>query len=287
MRSKKRWLLPWLVLALAVGGCGGASTSFKAASSVREGKGAERSAASPMEPSAAAPPLGDAESSRDFRAQSRPGLGTEWGETRTSRVRDVAFVRESSAPFATVTIHYDDRRGVDALAEFRARRERTHDVDAGGAVTVSIRDEDGRPLEAVRAGDRAMVVGHAGDRYTIRLTNHTGHRIESVVTVDGLDVINGQPGTRDNRGYVLLPFATLEIEGFRRNASSVAAFRFGAVADAYAAQVGSGRNVGVIGAAFFDERGDALTLSRRDLRMRDTADPFPADPRPRFGVRVE
>jgi hypothetical protein len=91
-------------------------------------------------------------------------------------------------------------------------------------------------------------------------------------------VINGKPGTFDNRGYVLLPFATLEIEGFRTSTSAVAAFRFAAVADSYAAQTGNARNVGVIGLAFFTEKGDSF-IPENETRLRDTASPFPADPR--------
>ena len=98
------------------------------------------------------------------------------------------------------------------------------------------------------------------------------------MTVDGLDVINGKPGTTESRGYVLLPFATLEIEGFRQSTSAVAAFRFASVSESYAAQTGSARNVGVIGIALFGERGDSF-VSQSELRLRDTASPFPADPR--------
>ena len=134
------------------------------------------------------------------------------------------------------------------------------------------------PLEAVKVGDRTLVVGQAGQRYSIVLTNNTSHRFEAVGTVDGLDVINGKPGTFDNRGYVLLPFATLEIEGFRTSTQQVAAFRFAAVPDSYAAQTGSARNVGVIGLAFFSERGDAF-VPESEVRLRETASPFPADPR--------
>jgi hypothetical protein len=145
-------------------------------------------------------------------------------------------------------------------------------------VTIAIKDSGGSPLEAVHVGDRTIVVGQAGQRYSIVLTNHTSHRLESVVTVDGLDVVNGKPGSLDNRGYVLLPFATLEIEGFRQSHNAVAAFRFASVGESYAAQTGSARNVGVIGIALFAERGDAVT-DGEDLRLRDSASPFPADPR--------
>ena len=54
---------------------------------------------------------------------------------------------------------------------------------------------------------------------------------------------------------------------------AVAAFRFGRVADSYAAQTGSDHNVGVIGLAIFAERGARWT--RGELHRRDTADPFP------------
>lgn len=221
----------------------------------------------------------DKSASREPSPESRPGLGTEWGETRTSHVHDVTFVRDSSRPFAVATLHYNDRRGVEALASLQARRDARRELSAGnGALSVSIRDSGGQPLEAIVVGDRTMVVGQAGQRYSIVLTNHTRHRFESVVTVDGLDVVNGKPGSVEHRGYVLMPFATLEIEGFRQSTAAVAAFRFASVGESYAAKTGSARNVGVIGAAFFAERGDSF-VDGQDLRMRDTASPFPADPR--------
>jgi len=42
--------------------------------------------------------------------------------------------------------------------------------------------------------------------------------------------------------------------------------------------MGAARNVGVIGVAFFGERGDAF-INQQELRTRDSASPFPADPR--------
>jgi hypothetical protein len=298
-------ILLFLCLVLTLAGCGGQKSrgEAKAASGgvlveqsapASEPAGgldaAESGAATPAGPSAdfeqAAPSAasrqdrGAATSSRRERSpETRPGLGTEWGETRISRVHDVTFVRESTRPFAVATLYYNDRQGVDALANLHAQRETRRDISAGGgAVTISIKDASGTPLEAVHVGDRTFVVGQAGQRYSIVLTNHTAHRFESVVTVDGLDVINGKPGSFEHRGYVLMPFATLEIEGFRQSATAVAAFRFAAVGESYAAKMGSARNVGVIGVAFFGERGDRF-VDGEDLRLRDTASPFPADGR--------
>jgi hypothetical protein len=313
MVSKKLWVFVCLVLFLA--GCaGGAGTSKSSPAtpanessyagggypqsgpgevSVQSEGRASKSAApdAPAAPPAASPRSSPGGASADSSSSSRrfepstpapaerPGLGTEFGEARTSRVHDVSFVREAGRPFAIAALNYNDRRGVDALVAVAARRDSARSVSAGGgAVTISIRDAGGEPLEAVHVGDRTFVVGQAGQRYSIVLQNHTSHRFEAVGTVDGLDVINGKPGTFDNRGYVLMPFATLEIEGFRTSTSAVAAFRFASVADSYAAQTGSARNVGVIGIAFFTEKGDSF-VPESETRLRDTASPFPADSR--------
>jgi len=215
-------------------------------------------------------------------ARERPGLGTEWGETRESPLRDVAFVRASeSHPFATAEVRYNDEPGVEGLVGYATQHgARTREAPAvSGSITMSVRDENGAPLEAVQVGSRWFVIGQQGMRYTIVLQNHTGHRFEAVTTVDGLDVMNGGTGSVHNRGYLLMPYESLEIDGFRQSHETVAAFRFGRVGDSYAAKTGTARNVGVIGVAFFNEAGDPWQPSTDDeTRRRVTANPFPADP---------
>jgi hypothetical protein len=113
---------------------------------------------------------------------------------------------------------------------------------------------NGVPLrEYLHEGDN-FVEGRAGDRYALRVRNNTGRRVEVVATVDGLDVVDGKTGGFSKRGYVIAPWQTYDIEGFRLDMGRVAAFRFGSVADSYAARKGDARNVGVIGVAFFAER---------------------------------
>ena len=96
------------------------------------------------------------------------------------------------------------------------------------------------------------------------IRNATDARFEIVASVDGLDVVDGQPADPDRRGYLVEPHGVLSIDGFRTSDEAVAAFRFGRVADSYAAQTGSDRNVGVIGLAIFAERGAVWT--RGELR---------------------
>jgi hypothetical protein len=58
-----------------------------------------------------------AERSRDSgRIAQRPGLGTEFGEAVSSKIREVSFVRaNASAPAALLGLRYNDRRGLLAV----------------------------------------------------------------------------------------------------------------------------------------------------------------------------
>jgi len=309
---KRRFLLA-LLGALALVGCGGAAKPGVAAppsgSSVDSYEaspysGAPTSAAAeapapPAQPSAekgmdfdaAEEPSDDAsgapapapraqrgEAEPSAAQKARPGLGTVWGETRVSRIQHTTFHRaDPETPFATASLFYNDRQGVKAMARQSALSDHG---DGGfstlkGAVSVRLLDEDGSPLPAFEVASRNYVMGENGDRYLIEIRNHTGERLEAVATVDGLDVVDGRPGSLEKRGYVLRPFDTLQIDGFRQSTDTVAAFRFGSVRDSYASKKGKGRNVGVIGVAIFHERGSDLPWTFDEIQHRHTADPFP------------
>src|SRR5678816_2412033 len=93
-------------------------------------------------------------------APERPGLGTGWGESRESHVHEVTFDRSSTTPFAVGALHYNDRRGVEALAMYHTAVAGgfMHDVpEAGGAITVAIVDSNGSPLDALKVSDRTYV----------------------------------------------------------------------------------------------------------------------------------
>jgi len=125
----------------------------------------------------------------------------------------------------------------------------------GGEYSVRLESPSGRALPTYYHRGTTYVEGHWGDRYSIRVSNHTGRRVEAVVTVDGRDVISGSEGDyRRSRGYVIAPWGSVLIEGFRTSWSGVAAFRFTDVGDSYAARMGSAAHVGVVGVAIFEER---------------------------------
>ena len=100
-----------------------------------------------------------------------------------------------------------------------------------------------------------FVMGALGERYTLRVLNHTGRRVEAVASVDGRDVVDGRPADfRNKRGYIVPAWGSVDIDGWRLTRAQVAAFRFSSVAESYAARTGTAREVGVIGAAIFPER---------------------------------
>jgi hypothetical protein len=218
---------------------------------------------------------------------SRPGLGTTWGETRSSRVQSTAFDRDHyNHPATVATLRYDDRQGLRAQAGHLTGDDRLDGVDLlGGQVSVRLLDAGGRPLDHFRQHADHYVEGHRGERYLIEIENHGPDRFEAVATVDGLDVMDGQRGSLAKRGYVLHAFGTVRIDGFRQNMDEVAAFRFGAVGDSYAALKGDDANVGVIAVALFGERGWQRSRRAREAERRREANPFPgqfAAPPPRW-----
>lgn len=210
--------------------------------------------------------------------EDRPGLGTEWGDTRTSRVSDAPFERRTpSSPWSTTTLYYNDADGIASMTRGASLSSYTvSSVDvAGGALSVRLLDSYGSMLPTYDLGARSYVTGRHGDRYVIEIRNNTGQRFEAVASVDGLDVIDGRSASPSKRGYLIAPWGSVQIEGFRRNMDEVAEFRFGSVSNSYAARTGTDRNVGVIGVAFFDERGSSGPWLERESRRRHDADPFP------------
>ncbi len=295
MKHDKLWVL--VLFALLLAACGGGSTlgAPRSAASGHGGTpaGEAQASSAPMADGMPAPAPAEAAASpsagpRDEAfnrggeaeqpASERPGLGTSWGETRGSHVSTAPFFRMNpDNPDKVATLFYNNAAGVRAMA----RRSGSSDAGdgavsiAGGALGVRLLDGSGRPLRGVHAGGRTYAIGEAGDRYIIQIRNNTRNRIEAVATVDGLDVIDGQPGSFEKRGYVLAPFGSVEIEGFRRSMDEVAAFRFGSVSSSYAAKTGTDRNVGVIGVAFFLEEGSRFPWTDDEVRRRHDADPFP------------
>jgi len=149
-------------------------------------------------------------------------------------------------------------------------------------VEVSIVDrEDGRLLPQYRhAGDR-WVAGTPGHRYAVRLANTTDRRVLVVLSIDGVNAVTGEDADPSQAGYVLEPWQSAQVGGWRKSLDQVAGFHFTALPDSYAARTGRPGNVGVIGIAVFGER----RAPRAWAPPRPHPSPYPADAQAQAGAR--
>jgi hypothetical protein len=262
------WVSSWLFLAACTGGGAAYKMAPSSPGSTIASEGSYEPA--PVPAHAAETPIAQAQP-----APERPGLGTTFGEQVYAPISFTPFVRASASPWAEVALHYNDADGVNAHAQYLGTTPQPLEVYAGdGSLSVALVDDLGRTLPGVSAAGRTLIMGQDGDRYRIVVKNATTARFEIVASVDGLDVIDGKPADPNRRGYIVDPHDTLVIDGFRTSDANVAAFRFGAVSNSYAAQTSGDRNVGVVGLAIFSERGAVWTPA--ELQRRDTANPFPS-----------
>ena len=189
----------------------------------------------------------------------RPGIGTVWGEQRESWVEKASFVRGwTDRPGGVGILYYNDNEGVDAMLDYIGGESKHRTglyPTANGLVSIGLRDKDGQWFAGHELKSKRFAVGITGERYEIVVKNETDKRLEIVLTVDGLDVLDGKSGSYKKRGYIVNADETLSVDGFRTSDGSVAAFRFGTVPETYANLKKRGTaNVGVIGAAIFQER---------------------------------
>ena len=94
-----------------------------------------------------------------------------------------------------------------------------------------------------------------GEAYSLILRNPTYERKLVILTVDGLNTLNGKVGSFDGPGWIVPPRGFVRVDGWKVDSSTGAAFRFGTQESSYSVQIGKGAvNLGVIGAAVFDEQ---------------------------------
>lgn len=128
-------------------------------------------------------------------------------------------------------------------------------LSAQPLVDVDIVDRDtGEWLPEYHHRGSDWVPGVPGHRYSVRMTNTTGERVLVVLSVDGVNAISGNTAAANQTGYVLGPWQSTEITGWRKSWQDVAQFYFTDLPDSYAARTGRPDNVGVIGVAVFRER---------------------------------
>ncbi len=180
-------------------------------------------------------------------------LGTKWGEDVSSQVVTVNATRLRSSPNRIITIYYNDAK---------SDGQQKIELIPLSSVDMSIQDQRGRNMTLKqRGGSEYTLAAQEGERYQLYFFNRSRDTTyEVVATVDGLDVLSGQPGSLSRSGYLIRPNSSLTIEGFRKSEAAVAAFRFARPDESYAANsvAGDVQNTGVIGVALFEMEPERL-----------------------------
>lgn len=153
-----------------------------------------------------------------------------------------------------------------------------HPAAAQALVRLAVVDRDsGAESPQYPGRGQRWIAGAPGHRYAVRLSNASGERVLVVLSVDGVNAVSGETAATSQAGYVLDPWETADITGWRKSLDDVAAFVFTDLGDSYAARTGRPDNVGVIGIAVFRER--RATAWSRPAWREGSAAPPPAVPK--------
>ena len=189
------------------------------------------------------------------RRVERTGIATGWGREVGSSMNYTDFVRNSATPANVSTIRYNDLEGARSMGVNLRHEGDEMQKTAGGLLEWGMTSGWGGLDNYWWRGGR-FVVGKKGREYEIKIKNLSNARMEIVLSVDGLDVIDGKPASTKKRGYIINPRQTLVVKGFRTSHEAVATFKFSSVDGSYAnLRHGETRNVGVVGMAVFYEKG--------------------------------
>lgn len=121
-------------------------------------------------------------------------------------------------------------------------------------IDTQLEDRHGNKLPTYSHNGKIYIAGKVNKEYNIRIKNKSYYKIETVVSVDGRDVITGEIGNASNHGYIINPFSEILIKGFRKSLENVAAFKFSVPSKSYSSKMGTEENVGIIGIAVYREK---------------------------------
>ena len=211
--------------------------------------------------------------------RERPGLGTGWGDDVASTVNYTTFKRASANPASMASIYYNDQEGIKAMTRSWSYTGDGLQKAANGMVEWGVKGSWGY-LKNKHSSGKRFVIGSKGQNYSLVVKNVCNSRLEIVMSVDGLDVLDGQPASTSKRGYIIQPGQTLTVKGFRKSEDAVAAFKFSSMNSSYSNLSGEGtRNIGVIGMAVFTENGvDPWKYGVSEIHNRENARAFAEAP---------
>lgn len=122
-------------------------------------------------------------------------------------------------------------------------------------VTFELLTENDNSVTEYHKNSQTYVEGRKGSEYKIRIKNNNYFKVLVIPSVDGLSVMDGKPADYKSSGYILYPYETTVIEGWRTDLDFIRKFIFTRKNKSYSAKTEQGTsNLGVIGLAVFREK---------------------------------
>lgn len=112
----------------------------------------------------------------------------------------------------------------------------------------------GKPIREYGHQQKSYVEGRKGQPFSLRFRNNTSSRVLAVISVDGLNVIDGEPATPQSNGYVVEGYSSVEVKGWRKSLQEVAQFLFTERKSSYAGKTEGTDNCGVVGVCVIKEK---------------------------------
>jgi hypothetical protein len=141
---------------------------------------------------------------------------------------------------------------------------------------------NGRPVKELLHNSQTYIEARKGTNYTIQLKNKSNRKALAILSLDGIDVIKGRRGEDAQSGYIVDPYSTIEVKGYRISDEEVAAFVFSDGFKSYANTIGAKteggtkkttKNNGVIGARITLEKEPEIEDEQIDAPY--TLNPIP------------
>ncbi len=113
---------------------------------------------------------------------------------------------------------------------------------------------NGRKVKEYRHNGLTFIEAKNGTEFAIEVKNHQSNRVLAIVSVDGIDVIDGKPANNKSRGYIVSGSDAQTFHGWRKSDTEVANFQFTPSGNSYATEKGKGQNNGVIAVKLIAEK---------------------------------
>lgn len=117
---------------------------------------------------------------------------------------------------------------------------------------------NGRPVKKHSHDGKIFIESKHDTEYSLRIKNNSWVRRLVVVSVDGINVIDGEAAGSTKAGYVINGHSSTPIDGFRTSNDTVHPFKFSRKERSYAAKSdatgGDTTNCGVIGVEVYSEK---------------------------------